>query len=55
MPYTMEEPTNYLRFVERGGKFILQQRIAVKSFNDNHGPIGVVGEWRDVPVELESE
>lgn len=53
--YTMSEPTSYLRFVERDGRRILQQRWAVTSYlGTTHSPIGKHGEWRDVPVEDET-
>lgn len=47
--WTTEEPT-----VLRDGKPILQQRWAVKHFEDG-SPTGVVGEWRDVTLEDESD
>ena len=48
------EPTYHLRFIERGGKKILQQMWSVKTFDPHTvACIGLHGEWRDVPAETE--
>jgi hypothetical protein len=53
--YTLESPTPYLRFVEREGKRILQQRWAVTTYDAMHVAKGVHGVWRDVPFALETD
>ena len=51
---TTSEATKNLRFVMRDGKAILQQMWSVKTFDaETIACIGLHGEWRDVPVEME--
>lgn len=46
-----EEATPCLRFINRDGRMILQQQIAIKKFTTAHQyQIGRDTEWRDVPV-----
>lgn len=52
---TQEAPTSLLRFVERDGKRILQQRWAITSYTVNDIPLGQVGEWRDIPLRPEDD
>lgn len=48
---TISKPTEMLRFVERDGKKILQQKHTVLDWDDTDKVTGQ--EWRDVPVERE--
>lgn len=59
--YTKAEPTMLLRWVIRpdnegpGVHRTLQQRFAVTTYQcTTHITLGVHGEWRDVPVEIET-
>jgi hypothetical protein len=52
---TKTEPTHWLRFVEREGKRILQQRWAVTTYDSDWVPTGIHGEWRDVPLRTEND
>lgn len=54
-PYIISEPTANLRFIERDGKRILQQRWALKHCDIQHRVTGLTGEWRDVPLETETD
>lgn len=55
LPYWLDQPTVHLRFVERDGKHILQQQWIITHYDVNHRAIGQVGEWRDVPLEAETD
>lgn len=52
----LDNPTPYLRFVERDGERVLQQWW-VHRHMESHGLYaparGWAGEWRDVPLEKE--
>lgn len=51
-----EEPTPTLRFIERDGKMVLQQQIAIKKFTTAHAyQVGQINEWRDVPTVTNGE
>ncbi len=53
---TTSDPTKHLRFVMQDGKAILQQMWEVKTFDARTiACIGLRGEWRDVPVEVEGD
>ena len=47
------EPTIGLRFVEREGKRVLQQKWAETRIGADGQPWGVSYTWRDVPLEIE--
>ncbi len=51
---TRSEPTVWLRFVEREGKRILQQRWSVTTHDKDYNPTDRRGEWRDVPLNDEA-
>lgn len=54
--YHTETPTPNLRFVEREGKRILQQRWAITSYlQTTSTTLGQRGEWRDVPLRPEDD
>jgi hypothetical protein len=53
--YIVEEPVGRVRWVERDGYRVLQQRWAVKEYDAKHNCIGVTGEWKDVPVEADED
>lgn len=54
--HRMVTPTAHLRFVEREGKRILQQRWQVTTYYEPaHTPADIHREWRDVPLRPEDE
>jgi hypothetical protein len=53
--YIIEEPAARVRWVERDGRRVLQQRWAVREYDDQHNCIGLTGKWQDVPVETETD
>jgi hypothetical protein len=55
LPYWMDQPTAYLRYVDRDGERVLQQRWVVTHYDVHHRATGQFDEWRDVPFETELE
>lgn len=53
--FAQEAPTAFLRFIERDGKRILQQRWAITTYDNDARPTGQHGEWRDVPLRPEDD
>lgn len=53
--YDITQPTVLLRFVEREGRRILQQRWAITTYDGTHRAKGQHGEWRDVPLRPEND
>jgi hypothetical protein len=53
--YIIEEPAGRVRWVERDGKRVLQQRWSVKEYDAQHNCVGLTGRWQDVPVEIETD
>lgn len=51
-PWVEDHPTMALRFVQREGRFILQQCWIVTERAD--GRVHSHSEWRDVPLEVEN-
>ena len=52
--YSSVRPTARLRFVEREGKRILQQRWLTKNYDTKDLVMSAEEEWRDVPLESEA-
>lgn len=53
--YENAQPTLLLRFIERDGQRILQQRWAVTTFDNDARMTGQYGEWRDVELRPEND
>jgi len=50
-----EETTTNIRWIKRGDNNTLQQMWLRTKFRDDGGIIGLIQEWRDVPIETEED
>jgi hypothetical protein len=51
--FTSEKPMGQVRWLDRDGNRILQQYWSITSHSAAGNPVGLHGEWRDVPIETD--